>query len=72
MIQHQDAINASFLQSSLCLMREISVVNTGLLAIPEDYTIEGPATESAVLELLMAGKVEELRELNLNWTTKSE
>ena len=53
-------------------MREISVVNPGLLAIPEDYTIEGPATESAVLELLMAGKVEELRELNLNWTTKSE
>ena len=44
----------------------ISVVNTGLLTIPEDYTIEEPVTESAVLELLKAGKVEELRELNLN------
>jgi hypothetical protein len=51
---------------------KFSVVNTGLLAIPEDYTIEGPVTESVVLELLKAGKVEELRELYLNWTTESE
>jgi len=29
----------------------------GLLAMEEDYTIEGPVTESAILELLKAGKV---------------
>jgi hypothetical protein len=46
--------------------------NTSLLAIPEDYTIEGLVTESAVLKLLKAGKVEELHELYLNWTIESE
>jgi len=34
----------------------------------EDYTIEGPGTESAVLELLKAGKEAELHELYNNWT----
>ena len=42
---------------------------TGLLAMVEDYTIEGPVTESAVLELLKAGKVAELKELYTNWNT---
>jgi len=40
---------------------------TGILAREEDYTIEGPVTESAVLELLKAGKEEELHELYTNW-----
>jgi len=35
----------------------------------EDYTIEGPVTEAAVLELLKAGKEAELRELYTNWNT---
>ena len=46
--------------------------NTGLLAVKEDYEIEGPVTESAVLELLKARKVEELHKLYLNWTIESE
>ena len=33
---------------------------TGTLAVEGDYTIEGPVTESAVLELLKAGKKAEL------------
>ena len=41
---------------------------TGLLAMEEDYTIEGPVMESAVLELLKAGKEAELHELYNNWT----
>ena len=52
--------------------RERLNFNTGLLAVKEDYEIEGPVTESAVLELLKAGKVEELHELYLNWTIESE
>ena len=39
----------------------------GILAVEEDYTIEGPVTESAVQELLKAGKVSELHELYTNW-----
>jgi len=35
----------------------------------EDYTIEGPVTEAAVLELLKARKEAELRELYTNWNT---
>lgn len=52
--------------------RERLNFTTGLLAMPEDYTIEGPVTESAVLELLRAGKVEELKELYTNWNTQSD
>ena len=52
--------------------RERLNFNTGLLAVKEDYEIEGLVTESAVLELLKAGKVEELHELYLNWTIESE
>jgi len=44
----------------------------GILAVEEDYTIEGPVTESAVLELLKAGKVSELRELYTNWAIDSD
>jgi len=43
---------------------------TGLLAMEEDYTIEGPVMESAVLELLKAGKEAELHELYNNWTIR--
>jgi len=43
---------------------------TGILAKEEDYTIEGPVTESAVLELLKAGKEEELHELYTNWNIR--
>jgi len=43
---------------------------TGILAKEEDYTIEGPVTESAVLELLKAGKEEELHELYTNWSIR--
>ena len=49
----------------LCWKEQLNF-NTGLLVIPEDYTIEGLVTESAVLELLKARKVEELYELYLN------
>ena len=55
----------------LCWQEQLNF-NTGLYVIPEDYTIEGLVTESAVLELLKARKVEELHELYLNWTTESE
>lgn len=44
----------------------------GILAMEEDYAIEGPVTESAVFELLMARKVAELHELYRNWATKSD
>jgi len=50
--------------------RERLDFTTGLLAMEEDYTIEGPVTESAVLELLKAGKEVELHELYTNWTTQ--
>jgi len=40
---------------------------TGTLAEEGDYMIEGPVTESAVLELLKAGKEAELQELYANW-----
>jgi len=42
---------------------------TGIL-VEEDYTTEGPVTESAVLELLKAGKEEELHELYTNWSIR--
>ena len=38
----------------------------------EDYTIEGPVTESVVLELLKVGKVSELHELYTNWAIDSD
>jgi len=44
----------------------------GILAVEEDYTIEGPVTESAVLELLKAGKVSELHELYTNWAIDAD
>ncbi len=44
----------------------------GLLASEEDYTIEGPVTESAILELLKAGKEAELHDLYTNWTIESD
>jgi len=44
----------------------------GLLASEEDYTIEGPVTEAAILELLKAGKEAELHDLYTNWTIESE
>ena len=40
--------------------------------ILEDYTIEGPVTESAILELLKAGKELELHELYTNWAIDSD
>ena len=45
---------------------------TGILAMEEDYTIEGLVTEAAVLELLKAGKEAELRDLYTNWNTQSD
>lgn len=42
----------------------------GLVA-KEDYTIEGPVTESAVLELLKSRKGAELKDLYTNWTIES-
>ena len=48
--------------------RERLDFTTGLLAMEEDYTIEGPVTESAVLKLLKARKEAELHELYNNWT----
>ncbi|KAH9989061.1 hypothetical protein BJV74DRAFT_838649 [Russula compacta] len=42
----------------------------GMLA-KEDYTIEGPVTQSAILELLKSGKEIELEELYMNWGTDS-
>ena len=44
----------------------------GVLATEEDYTIEGPVTESAVVELLKAGKEVELHDLYTNWTIESD
>jgi len=44
----------------------------GILAREENYTIEGPVTESAILELLKAGKELELHELYTNWTIDSD
>ena len=44
----------------------------GLLASERDYTIEGPVTESAILEQLKAGKEAELHDLYPNWTIESE
>jgi len=52
--------------------RERLSFTTGLLAMEEDYTIEGPVTESAVLELLQAGKEAELHELYTNWNIASD
>ncbi|KAH9983056.1 hypothetical protein BJV74DRAFT_852283 [Russula compacta] len=43
----------------------------GMLAKEEDYTIEGPVTQSAILELLKSGKEIELEELYMNWGTDS-
>jgi hypothetical protein len=44
----------------------------GLIAKEEDYTIEGPVTEPAVLELLKSGKEAELNALYTNRTIESE
>src|SRR5260221_9259312 len=44
----------------------------GILAMEEDYTNEGPVTESAVFELLKARKEAELHELYTNWITRSD
>ena len=44
----------------------------GLIAKEEDYAIEGPVTEAAVLELLKSGKEAELNDLYTNWTIESE
>ena len=52
--------------------RERLNFTTGILAMEEDYTIEGPVTESAVFELLKAGKETELHELYTNWITHSD
>jgi len=57
--------------TGLLAMEEDSFT-TGLLAMEEDYMIEGPVTESAVLELLQAGKEAELRELYTNWNIASD
>jgi len=42
---------------------------TGILAMEEDCTFEGPVTEAVVLELLEAGREAERRELYTNWNT---
>jgi len=47
--------------------RERLDFTAGLLAREEDYTIEGPVTEAAMLELLKAGKEAELHDLYANW-----
>ena len=52
--------------------RERLSFTKGILAIPDDYSIEGPVTESTVLELLKAGKGEELHELYTNWNIESD
>jgi len=39
---------------------------SGVLATEEDYTIEGPVTESATIELLKARKEAELHDLYTN------
>jgi len=44
----------------------------GIFAVEEDYTIEGPMTESAVQELLKARKVSEPHELYTNWAIDSD
>ena len=52
--------------------REQLDFTTGILAMEEDYTIGGPVTEAAVLELLQAGKEAELHESYTNWNTQSD
>jgi hypothetical protein len=52
--------------------REQLNFTAGLLAKEEDYTIEGPVTESAILELLKAGKEAELHDLHTNWAIESD
>ena len=52
--------------------RERLNFTAGLLAGEEDYTIEGPVTESAILELLKAGKEAELQDVDTNWTIESD
>ena len=52
--------------------REWLNFTAGILAREEDYTIEGPVTESAILELLKAGKELELHELYTNWAIDSD
>lgn len=47
--------------------RERLDFTTGMLSREEDYTIEGPVTHSAILELIRAGKEPELEELYRNW-----
>ncbi|KAH9959184.1 hypothetical protein BC827DRAFT_1361278 [Russula dissimulans] len=43
----------------------------GMVAVREDYVINGPVTELAIHELLKAGKEGELRDLYTNWTIDS-
>jgi len=63
----------SLLQVSKHLyQREQPKFTTGLLAMEEDYTIEGPVTELAVLELLKAGKEADLHGLYTNWILESD
>ena len=52
--------------------RERLNFTAGLLAKEEDYTIEGPVMESAILELLKAGKEAELHDLYTNWAIESD
>src|SRR5260221_5926339 len=52
--------------------REQLNFTAGILAREEDCTIEGPVTESAILELLKAGKELELHELYTNWAIDSD
>jgi len=52
--------------------RERLDFTAGLLAREEDYTIEGPVTEAAMLELLKAGKEAELHDLYANWAIESD
>jgi hypothetical protein len=44
----------------------------GTLAMEEDYVIEGPVTEPAILELLTAEKDKELQDLYSNWNVDSD
>jgi len=52
--------------------RERLNFTAGLVAVEEDYVIDGSITESAICELLKAGKKGELRDLYNNWRTDSD
>ncbi|KAH9957492.1 hypothetical protein BC827DRAFT_1157222 [Russula dissimulans] len=51
--------------------RERLNFTAGMVAVEEDYVIDGPVTELAIHELLKAGKEGELRDLYTNWTIDS-